>query len=346
MDIASETTRRDSGIARAARPSQPAFDVPVADSGYRWWYLDGLSEDGLYGLTLIAFIGSVFSPYYATARKRGAARAENHCAVNIALYSTRSADAGQPRVPSRWAMTERGGAALARSANHLKIGPSRLEWDGRTLTASIDEVTFPWPSRLRGAIWVDADALANRVVPLDAAGRHVWQPIAPYARLRVQLDSPRINWSGHAYLDSNGGDEPLEDAFKGWHWSRTHAQGPGPTGETLICYDVCRRDGTTKAVALRFDGRGGECGVAVPPEVDLPRTGWGIARTARSEQASAGDVRVLRTLEDTPFYARSLVATRWNGQPAEAMHESLSLQRFRARWVQSLLPFRMPRRPR
>ena len=56
MDIASETTRRDSGIARAARPSQPAFDVPVADSGYRWWYLDGLSEDGLYGLTLIAFM--------------------------------------------------------------------------------------------------------------------------------------------------------------------------------------------------------------------------------------------------------------------------------------------------
>jgi len=27
------------------------------------------------------------------------------------------------------------------------------------------------------------------------------------------------------------------------------------------------------------------------------------------------------------------------------MHESLDLDRFRSRWVQSLLPFRMPRRP-
>ncbi len=33
--------------------------------GYAWWYVDALSDDGRHGLTLIAFIGSVFSPYYA-----------------------------------------------------------------------------------------------------------------------------------------------------------------------------------------------------------------------------------------------------------------------------------------
>ena len=37
-------------------------------------------------LTLIAFVGSVFSPYYAWARRRGQADAENHCALNLALY--------------------------------------------------------------------------------------------------------------------------------------------------------------------------------------------------------------------------------------------------------------------
>jgi len=31
------------------------------------------------------------------------------------------------------------------------------------------------------------------------------------------------------------------------------------------------------------------------------------------------------------------------GESVTAMHESLSLDRFRARWVQMLLPFRMPR---
>jgi carotenoid 1,2-hydratase len=52
---------------------------------------------------------------------------------------------------------------------------------------------------------------------------------------------------------------------------------------------------------------------------------------------------VVATLQDTPFYARSVVSTEWYGTPATAMHESLSLDRFRTPWVQAMLPFRMPR---
>jgi len=73
----------------------------------------------------------------------------------------------------------------------------------------------------------------------------------------------------------------------------------------------------------------------------LPATGWRIERETRSD-----DVRqagVVRTLEDTPFYARSLVTSRLLGQRVVSMHESLSLDRFASRWVQTLLPFRMPR---
>ena len=82
------------------------------------------------GLTIIAFIGSVFSPWYAWARRGGApADAENFCAVNVALYG-----AGK----RRWAMTERPRAALERSASHLRIGPSSLEWDGRNLTIHVE----------------------------------------------------------------------------------------------------------------------------------------------------------------------------------------------------------------
>ena len=51
-----------------------------------------------------------------------------------------------------------------------------------------------------------------------------------------------------------------------------------------------------------------------------------------------------RTLEDTPFYARSLVGTRLFGHAATSVHESLDLDRFRSRIVQAMLPFRMPRR--
>ena len=51
----------------------------------------------------------------------------------------------------------------------------------------------------------------------------------------------------------------------------------------------------------------------------------------------------MKTLEDTPFYARSLLDTHLLGQAAVAVHESLSLARFRSGWVQAMLPFRMPR---
>ena len=83
-----------------------------------------MSDDGEHGLTVIAFLGSVFSPYYAWARGRGVAKPEDHVALNVALYGPRA----------RWAMTERGAGSLVRDADHLVIGPSGLAWDGTTLT--------------------------------------------------------------------------------------------------------------------------------------------------------------------------------------------------------------------
>ena len=71
-----------------------------------------------------------------------------------------------------------------------------------------------------------------------------------------------------------------------------------------------------------------------------------IWRIGRGTGAERGMARVQRTLEDTPFYARSLLATTLLGERVTAVHESLSMLRFRQRWVQVLLPFRMPRRAR
>ena len=52
---------------------------------------------------------------------------------------------------------------------------------------------------------------------------------------------------------------------------------------------------------------------------------------------------MLHTLEDTPFYARSMISTHWNGDAVTAMHESLDMDRFNQAWVRRLLPFRMGR---
>jgi carotenoid 1,2-hydratase len=283
-----------------------------------------VSDDRRFAITLIAFLGSVFSPYYAWSG-RGAPL--DHCAVNIALYGARHA---------RWAMTERSQRALARTADCLTIGPSSLRWDDDTLVIMVDEVAVPIPRRVRGTVRVKPLGFTGRSFALDAVGRHVWQPIAPRARIEVAFDRPNLRWSGDAYLDSNFGQEPLEVGFKEWTWSRAHR-----ARDSVVLYDARRRDGTTTSLALRFRPEAEVVTLEPPPSVPLPTTGWRLSRSTRADAGSP--VSIIDELEDAPFYARALVATSIAGERAIAMHERLSLDRFRSKIVQAMLPFRMPR---
>ena len=90
---------------------------------------------------------------------------------------------------------------------------------------------------------------------------------------------------------------------------------------------------------MRYGEGGGIDQFAPAPAAMLDRTRWRVPR-----QISAASASVVKTLEDTPFYARSVVAAELLGHPVTAMHESLSMERFAAPWVQAMLPFRMPRR--
>ena len=306
-------------LGGAAIDARPCFDAPVLPGGYAWWYVDALSDDGQHGLTLIAFIGSVFSPYYAWS---GWANPLDHCAVNVALYGR----------SNRWAMTERRRRSLSRDVSSLVIGPSSLTWDGDTLTLSFDEITAPIPARLRGTVRLHAGALVGREFALDEAARHRWRPIAPRARVEVSLTSPALEWRGNGYFDANAGDEPLERAFASWDWSRAHL-----AADTLLFYDAKRRDGGSADLALRLRGDRLDH-IEPPPGVRLAPTFWRVPRTARGER-----LEVRQTLEDTPFYTRTILNGRYGGEPAEIVHESLSLDRFRSPVVRAMLPFRMPR---
>jgi len=273
-------------------------------------------------------LGNVFSPYYAWARRHDRGDPEHYCALNIALY-------GPDR--TAWAMTERGRKRLQRSADELVIGPSGLAWEGDHLNIYIQEYGAPLPRPVRGVVRVYPEALPGQEIALDPAGRHRWWPIAPLARVEVEMDRPDLNWSGPGYLDSNGGDEPLEAAFRYWDWSRTRLG-----ADAAVLYDVTRRDDSQLRLGLRFDPSGRMTPFEPPPRVALPRTfWWRIARGIQSEDPT--QTRIQETLEDTPFYARSTIAARLCGEPVTAFHESLSLERFDTRWVQLLLPFRMPR---
>jgi carotenoid 1,2-hydratase len=295
--------------------------------------VDAVSDDGRHALTLIAFIGSVFSPYYARSFRRDAATDPvDHCALNVCLYGGDAA---------RWTMTERARRHVTRDAQRLVIGPSALAWQGDELRLDIDECSVPLPRRVRGTVRVQAAALARWAVALDDAGAHRWVPIAPVARIEVDLQQPRLRWRGRAYLDSNEGDSPVAQAFERWDWLRATA----PDGRTTVIYDTEPADGRPRVVARQFALDGSSQALAVPDRHALPPTRWWrIDRQVRAATAADGQApRVQRTLEDTPFYARSLLALP-TGDGHEVVHETLDARRLRSAIVQGMLPFRMPRR--
>jgi carotenoid 1,2-hydratase len=267
----------------------------------------------------------VFSPYYAFARRRGPADPLNHCALNVALYRNGS---------KSWAMTERPRSAVERTSHHLRIGPSAMHWDGRDLTIEVDEIAVPLPGRIRGTIRVMPTALTSQTFTLAENGQHRWRPIAPCARVQVALQSPHLRWHGEGYFDMNSGDAPIEHGFSRWQWARGSMR-----DGTAVLYDAQRRDGSRLDLAMTFDPAGRMKPFTPPGEVPLKRTGWRIDRSARSDGAAA----VIRTLEDAPFYARSVVSASLRGEPVTLMHESLSLDRFQKPVVQAMLPFQMPR---
>ena len=341
MKTAQHSVSMDSPQASAvptAAPSRgreasgrPRFDAPVPDGGYLWWYLDALSDDGTHGLSIIAFVGSVFSPYYAWARARGGgvAPADQFCALNVALYGA----AGQ-----RWAMTERGRSSIARTAERYTIGPSSIALEGDDVVVRFDEWSLPIPRRIRGTVRLKPGAWCGFVAGLDAAGRHRWGPMAPCARIEVELDAPRVRWSGPAYMDSNEGDDPIDHAFHDWDWSRARMR----DGSTTVIYDVRAPQGS-RVIAQRFLRDGRSEPFDAPPRQGLPASPiWRIERGVRTD--THHPARVLETLEDTPFYVRSTLSSSVLGEPVVAIHESLSLPRLRSLPVRLMLPWKMPRR--
>lgn len=306
--------------------AHPRFDAPVPPGGYSWWYVDALSDDGQHGLTLIAFIGSVFSPYF---KRSGRGNPLDHCALNVALYGPKA----------RWTMTERPEHAVKPEADQFAIGPSSVRWAGDCLVIDIEErdkrIMNPFRRRVAGQIKVWPEMLNTEAFALDPAGKHLWHCLAPRARISVEMQAPELSWKGSAYLDSNRGSESLEEGFRVWHWSRAHLG-----KHVAVFYEGQRRDGSMFASALRFDSAGVPHEADLPPTAPLPNTMWQMERLTRSDRGLA---RVRKTWEDSPFYTRSTLHARLYGEPVVAMQETLSLDRFCNPIVQQLIPHRMPR---
>ena len=256
----------------------PRFDLEVPPDGYAWWYIDGISDDGSRAISVIAFIGSVFSPWY---RWTGRRRPHNHVCINVATYGP----------GGRFTMTDRGETALRQTGSVFQVGPSMLRWTQGRLEIDVDELSsLPLISRVKGRITVTPSAVTDVELPLLANGTHIWRPFAPTATIEVDLNRG-WQWRGHGYFDANFGTRALEDDFDYWTWGRFPVAG----GATCF-YDAVRRDGSTLEAAVHFTEDGRAETVTPPPlthfaplELDGPARDTGRRRLPTAAgQADAG----------------------------------------------------------
>lgn len=271
---------------------------------------------------MIGFIGSVFSPWYAWSGRRDP---QNHACLNVATYGP----------GGRFTMTDRGRSALRQTPDVLTIGPSRMHWTGTQLIIDIDEISSP-PiiSPVRGRIILTPQAVTTAEVTLHP--NHIWRPFAPIAHIEVDL-SQGHRWQGHGYFDANFGTAALEADFDFWTWGRY----PTATGAQCF-YDATRRDGTTLALGIEIDRQGQVREIAPPPLTRFKRSLWQVRRETRADAGVTPRQRL--NMLDAPFYSRSLVETRLNGESTTGVHEALDLTRFRSPLLKPMLAVRVPRR--
>jgi carotenoid 1,2-hydratase len=138
-------------------------------------------------------------------------------------------------------------------------------------------------------------------------------------------------------MDSNEGDEAIEKGFVDWDWSRARLH----DGSTAVIYDVRPSSGPGRVIAQQFATDGTTRAFEPPALQRLPASMWRVSRSIRTDPGTPA--RVLETLEDTPFYVRSTLASRLLGEDVISIHESLSIPRLVSLPVRLMLPWRMPR---
>ena len=238
---------------------------------------------------------------------------------------------------------------MLRKEREFVLGPSSMRWEADTLVIDINEISVPFPFPVRGTVRLHPHGLSNRLWALDHGAKHHWGPIAPSASVEVKMATPSIAWKGHAYFDANEGTEPLnkgdDPTFIDWDWSRASLR----NGSTAVIYDVRQtpalgaQSNETLLTLLFSRDASAVTNFEPPPRQEAsPGPVWRMRRKLRSE-ASSKPV-VTQTLEDTPFYIRSVLQSHLLGESVMSLHETLNVPRLTALSTQMMLPFRMPRR--
>jgi carotenoid 1,2-hydratase len=290
--------------------------LPSEPGAYRWYYAD--VSAGEYSAVVIFMVGSLFSPRYSVAARRGGLPRE-HCAVNFALY--------RKGVRLRWVLSEYPVVELE-SPSRLRIGRSTLSYEAGAVRMEVEERTAPWGRPVRARLVLEPMTPLGDEVQLVPGLPHWWRPMAPRARARLEVSTEGLAVEGVGYHDTNHGAEQLGARLSGWHWSRTHG-----AQETVVDYVL--PDGVAP-VKVRAGPQGVLCERGPRAETaPTALTGWGL-RVPRQLRSGNTVVGAPRLLESSPFYAR--VEARAGGM--DTLGEVADFRRFHSPLIRWMAHFR------
>lgn len=292
-------------------------ELPHEAGAYRWFYAD--VSAGPFSAVCIFMLGSLFSPRYSVAARRGG-RPMEHSAVNFALY--------HEGVRRLWVLSEYPRAEVE-SAGRLRIGRSTLTYgEGGTVCMEVEDWTAPWGRPVSARLTLAPMTPVGEVVRLMPELPHYWQALAPRARARLEVSSLGVTAEGLGYHDTNHGDELLGERLAGWHWARTHRE-----DTTVVDYHL--PDGVAP-LRVTAGAQGVRCERASGPETrPTVITGWGLRVPSRLHAGNmvVGDARLL---ESSPFYAR-LEARKGS---LDSMGEVADFRRFHSPFIRWMAHFR------
>ncbi len=237
--------------------------IKLHPGSYEWWYFDGLTADGEYGIVVIFYEGNPFSRRYLEAIDSNTSEAERRAgqfpALSISVYQS-----GRP-IYYGFCEHEPDEARFDSERIHGRVGESEFGFEksnGKLVyTVSLDQV-LPGGDSIRGSLKFISDdhniALVNNklnenINDNDAA--HTWNLVQPAAMVTGELKidgfrSHAIRFEGPGYHDHNFGRESMDRSFLDWYWGRFHFP-----ESVFVYYIMQKQDGDQhRAWLIQHDG--------------------------------------------------------------------------------------------
>ncbi|MBD3615570.1 MAG: hypothetical protein HUJ22_03280 [Gracilimonas sp.] len=298
--------------------TQVSPDTGKPESGYEWWYFDGMSADGKYGFSVIFYQNNPFSTRKIKELENGSINHKSYPAVSISLYENNKT------IYYSFLEFEESDYEWREGELMLTIGRDSFSYSISGDTVNIEIMLnqqLASGHKIRGTISGSGCLTASNLIQSMDEDRHLWNLILPSMNLEADIDlygrrgEERVHFHGKGYHDHNTGFEPMKESFKDWYWGRYHFE-----DFTLVYYLMQKHD------ASQFEGwlidKKNQSVLEHLTEINLDyyTRNWFGLNSARKieiiEDQVTVNIQYSNKIDDGPFYQRFIGNSiiNYNGQ--------------------------------